>query len=150
MAADREEGTNKKPDSKVVEGSTVIPVIQEFLKVGKETVETGKVIAVKKVLSDEKVVSGPVSHDEIDIERIPIGQYVKAAPKPFRYEGDTLVIPVVKEELVVQKRLLVVEELRITKRVIKSEFEQQVTLRREEVEIKKETNNKTSRRSNQK
>jgi uncharacterized protein (TIGR02271 family) len=146
MALDKPTQINKSGNQELHKDSEVIPVIQEFLKVGKQTVETGKVVAVKKVKADQKIVTGPISRDEIDIERIPIGQYVKTAPKPFRYEGNTLVIPVVKEELVVQKKLLVVEELRITKRTVKSEFNKQVTLRREEVEIKKQGNK--SRRSN--
>jgi stress response protein YsnF len=43
---------------------------------------------------------------------VPIGREVAQAPLPFE-EGDTLIIPVVEERLIVEKRLVVVEEIRV-------------------------------------
>jgi uncharacterized protein (TIGR02271 family) len=115
----------------------IIPVVQEFLSVGKRSVETGKVIVSKNVEQEVKDVSIPLMEDEIIIDRVPIGSTVSAEPAS-RYEGDTLVIPVVKEELIIQKRLILVEEVRIRKRTIATEFKEQVTLHKEVVEVKEE------------
>lgn len=131
----------KKPIIDSSEKLKVIPVIQEFLDVGKQTIETGRVIAAKSVTEEVEDVSVKLNHDDVNIERIPISQYIESDVPASRYEGDTLIIPVVKEELVIQKRLILVEEIRISKRIVKTEFSEQVTLRKEEVEIKEERNN---------
>jgi uncharacterized protein (TIGR02271 family) len=65
------------------------------------------------------------------IERVPINRVVEA-PIVARSEEDTLIIPLLEEVLVVEKRLLLKEELRITKKRIETHLPQRVTLRREE------------------
>jgi len=50
--------------------------------------------------------------DEVAIERVPVNQIVEAMPET-RTEGDVMIVPVVEEVLVVQKRLLLKEEVRI-------------------------------------
>ena len=52
-----------------------------------------------------------------------------------RREGDTLIVPIVEEEIVVTKRLVVREELRITKRRIARHEEVSDTVRKEEMQI---------------
>ena len=54
---------------------------------------------------------------------------------PVRYEGDTIIIPVIKEVLV--KRNLLVEEVRITKRTGETVVQQQVALRKENVTVER-------------
>jgi uncharacterized protein (TIGR02271 family) len=137
---------NKLPgtDGTAKEGageSQMIPVVQEFLNVGKQTVETGVVTVSKKIEQEVKEVSMPLIREEIIIDRVPIGTTVSAEAPVSRYEGDTLIIPVVKEELIVQKRLILVEEVRITKRAITTAFKEQVTLRKEVIEVKEEKKN---------
>jgi len=116
----------------------MIPVVQEFLNVSKQTVETGTVRVSKKVEEKVEDVSMPLMQEEIVIDRVPIGTTISAEAPLSRYEGDTLIIPVVKEEYVVQKRLVLVEEVRITKRTIVTEFKEQVKLRKEVIEVKEE------------
>jgi len=69
------------------------------------------------------------------MERKPINQYVDTAPAASRYEGDTLIIPVLKEVLVVEKKLMLVEELHIRKRNTEQIITGSETLRKESVEI---------------
>lgn len=116
--------------------SAVIPVIEEQVHVGKQVIETGKIIVSKKVFEEEKAIDVSLIHEEHDIERIPVNQYVETAPE-VRYEGDTMIIPVLKEEVVIQKRLFLTEELRITKRKVETSAPQQVSLRREEVTVER-------------
>jgi uncharacterized protein (TIGR02271 family) len=131
----------KQPMIDSSENVLVIPVIQEFVHAGKQKVETGRVVATKSVRDEVADISVTLDRDEVSIERIPIGKFIESAAPESRYEGETLIIPVVKEELVIQKRLVLVEEIRISKRKAKTEFSDQVTLRKEEVEIKEEKNN---------
>jgi hypothetical protein len=57
---------------------------------------------------------------------------IPGAVSPY-YEGETLVIPVVEEELVIQKRWVIKEEVRITRRRQQVNRQQPVTLRQEQV-----------------
>lgn len=120
--------------------SGVIPVVEENLQVGIRQEETGRVRAIKKVHEENVIVSGPVTNEELHVERVPLNQYIDVAPPAVRYEGETMIIPVVQEEVVVQTRLVLVEEVRITKRQIESTFEKPVTLRKEEIIVER-TNN---------
>ncbi len=53
--------------------------------------------------------------DGYAIEHVQIDRIVAEAP-PQRQEGDTLILPVVEEVLVMEKRLMLREEIRITRR----------------------------------
>jgi stress response protein YsnF len=54
-----------------------------------------------------------------------------------REEGDTLIIPVVKKEIVIEKKLLLVEELRVRKEKIETHRPQTFKVMKEEVDIKR-------------
>lgn len=112
----------------------VIRVIEEQLQVDKQVVETGRVLINKVVREEEQVVTTPVEHEEISVERVPVNQYVETPPS-VRYEGDLTIIPVVKEVVVTEKRLMLVEEIHLTKRRITTDDTQRVMLRREEVTV---------------
>lgn len=116
--------------------STVIPVIEEQLQVEKQVIETGRLLINKTVREEEQVVTTPLMHDEISVERIPINKFVDTAPD-VRYENELTIIPVVKEVLVLEKRLMLVEEVRITKRRLSADDTQRVMLRREEVTVER-------------
>ncbi|MDX5345618.1 MAG: YsnF/AvaK domain-containing protein, partial [Hymenobacteraceae bacterium] len=64
-----------------------------------------------------------------------VNKYVDEAPPATRYEGDTMIVPVLKEVLVVEKKLLLVEEVHIKKQQLQTEEKQQVTLRKEDVSV---------------
>ncbi len=68
------------------------------------------------------------------MERVPVGRVVQEAPQT-RQEGDTLIVPVLEEVLVVEKRLVLKEELHIRKRSSERVEQQTVRLRSENVEI---------------
>lgn len=113
----------------------VIPVIEEQVHVDKEVVETGSVYIYKDVHEEEVSVDLPYSHEEVEIERVPVNEYAEGTPPPIRYEGEKMIIPVLKEVLVVEKRIMVVEELHITKRRIENKETQKINLRREEIKV---------------
>jgi uncharacterized protein (TIGR02271 family) len=110
----------------------VVPVIVEELEVQKRTVETGKVRITKVVHERETIVDEPFFRDEIEVECVLIDRAVDA-PVPVRYEDNTMIVPIMEEVLVVEKRLLLKEELYIRKRRVETHRPQQVILRSEEV-----------------
>jgi len=114
----------------------VIPVVEEILDVRQRRVETGRVRITKIVHEREEEVNAPRVREEVTIERVPLNRMVDA-PISMRQEGDTFIIPLLEEVVVVEKRLMVKEELRITKRRIEEHTSQQVKLRREEVVVER-------------
>ena len=111
-----------------------VPLIEERLEVSKRTVTTGEVLIHKTVETYEDGTTLPLTRDDVTVERVPINQQI-AAPVQQRTEGDTLIIPVMQEVLVVEKRLMLVEEIRIRKNPVTQDQQVRETLRRERVEI---------------
>ena len=93
--------------------SLVLPVIEEVVRIDKQTVETGRVVLHKTVHVEAQTVAIPLREEQV--QRVAINRYVDEAP-PVRHEGDTMIVPVVREELVITKRLLLVEELHVQSR----------------------------------
>jgi uncharacterized protein (TIGR02271 family) len=106
----------KKPADGIA-GDTVIPVIQEVPSVGKRTVETGRVRIDKKVFEHEVVIDEPLLREDVLVERVAVGREVPSGEElpGIRYEGETLIVPVLQEVPVVVKKILVLEEIRVTR-----------------------------------
>jgi len=116
---------------------TVIPVLQEELDVHTERVETHSGVRVEKhVQRHEEIVDEPLAREEVEVERVAINQPVDQ-PVAVRYEGDTMIVPVLEEVLVVEKRLMLKEEIRITRRKAEYRAPQRVTLRRERADVQR-------------
>jgi len=81
-------------------------------------------------------VDEPLMREEYDVERVPIDEFVDGPVGP-RHEGETLIEPVLEEVLVVEKRLVVREELRITRRRTEERKPQRVKLLSEEVSVER-------------
>jgi uncharacterized protein (TIGR02271 family) len=116
--------------------TTVVPIIEEELDVQKRVVETGKVRVTKVMHERETLVDELLFRDEIEVERVPIDRVVDG-PVPVRYEDDIMIVPIMEEVLVVEKRLVLKEELHIHKRRVETHQPQQVTLYREEVRVER-------------
>lgn len=111
--------------------TVVVPVIEEELRVQKRQVETG-VRVTKVVYEKQEAFDFPLVTEEIEIRRFPINRSVEQ-PVAIRQEGDVLVVPVLEEVLVIQKQLLLKEEVHIITKRTETRQVGQETLRREEV-----------------
>src|SRR3712207_5250113 len=116
---------------------TVVPVVEETAVVRKERVATDTVRLHKRVREDEEVLDVPLRAEAIEVERVPVGRWLDAPPA-VRREGETTVYPVVEEVLVVEKRLRLVEEVRVTRRQGTRRVQERVGLRREEVGVERD------------
>jgi uncharacterized protein (TIGR02271 family) len=99
-------------------------------------VEKGRVRITKTVQEREEVVDIPLIEEEVEVNHVPINQLVDRT-EAIRHEGDTMIVPVYEEVLVVRKRLMLKEELHITRRRREVNRPQTVTVRREEVEVER-------------
>ena len=115
----------------------VVPVVEETAVVRKERVVAETVRLRKRVREAEEVLDVPVQTEAIEVERVPVGRWIDA-PAEVRREGDTTVYPVVEEVLVVEKRLRLVEEVRVTRRQETRRVQERVALRREEVVVERD------------
>ncbi len=120
--------------SALADEPVVVPVLAETLAVGKRTVVTGGVRVTKRVSEREETVDEPLLREDVHVERVPVNQIVAEAPQA-RYEGDMLIVPVLEEVLVVEKRLMLKEEVRIQRAQTQTHQPQQVLLRAEDVVI---------------
>lgn len=126
------------PPQHAVEGETVtLPVYQEQLQVGTRPVATGRGVRVhKRVRSAPHHVDQTVWRDQLDVRHVPVDRIV-GAPPAARYEGDTFIVPVLEEVLVVEKRYRIKEELHITRLRHASRHRQTVQLRAEHVTVER-------------
>jgi uncharacterized protein (TIGR02271 family) len=92
-----------------------IPVIAEEAVVTKTVVETGRVRVHKQVVREPVTLDAEVAREEVLLERVPIDRPVDG-PIPVRTEGDVTIVSVVEEIAVVEKRFVLREEIRLTKR----------------------------------
>ncbi len=119
------------------EGTEVVmPIIEERLTVGKRVRETGRVRLQKLVETRQETVDEPLLREEVEVERVPVGEFVDG-PVAVRHEGDVLIVPVLEEVLVVETRLRLREELRVTRRRTEVHEPQEITLRSERIEIER-------------
>ncbi|HZH67478.1 MAG TPA: YsnF/AvaK domain-containing protein [Flavisolibacter sp.] len=124
-------------ESGSTEGKTVLPVIEEHVVVSKEVVETGKVFIRKRVTEEETSINIPLIQEGYNVERLPGKKELLSEHPPIRYEGDNMIIPVVREVLVIEKRYEVLEEVHVNKTKTEVPHLQQITLLKEEVHIER-------------
>jgi uncharacterized protein (TIGR02271 family) len=111
---------------------------EEVLEPTVRPVERGLLRVSRRVETIPSEVLADVAHDEVLVERFEIGQTVDSAPAP-RQEGDTWIIPVIEEVLVVEKRLVVREEIHITRRRVTEQVPVSDTVRRQVIEMETES-----------
>lgn len=117
-------------------GQIVIPLLAEEIKIAREKFVTGGVRVRKTVVERVETIDEPTFQEEVTVERIPVNSFV-GEPPAVRYEGETMIVPVLKEVLVVEKKLVLYEEIRITKKYSTSRNPQNIVVRREEATLEK-------------
>jgi uncharacterized protein (TIGR02271 family) len=127
-----------RSSEKSSENELNIPVVQEKVEVGRKVVDTGRGVRLtKKVTEREETVDPPLMQEELTVERVPIDRLVTGPEPTQHYEGETLVVPVLEEVLVLEKRIRLKEEVRITRRQRLVHAPQSVSLKSEEVSVER-------------
>jgi uncharacterized protein (TIGR02271 family) len=115
-------------------GESTLPLLAEEVAVSKQVVETGRVQVARVTHEREQLIDELLARETVEINRTRIGQHVDAMP-PVREEGDTVVIPIVEEVLVVERRLFLKEEVRIRRVRSMERHQETVTLRHQEAVV---------------
>jgi len=105
-----------------------IQVREEELQAHKRRVETGAVRVRKEVVTEHRTIEVPVQREEMVIERrVPTGEPI-----------EEIRIPVREEEVTVEKRPVVTEEVTVGKRVVQGVERVGGEVRREEIRVERE------------
>jgi uncharacterized protein (TIGR02271 family) len=93
----------------------------------------------KRVETYEETWDAALTTETVTVERVPVNALVEGEAPQTREEDGVIIIPVLEEVLVVEKRLLLREEVRLTKQATTVSSPQAVTLRREAVKVERTT-----------
>jgi uncharacterized protein (TIGR02271 family) len=108
---------------------------EEELSVETREREAGAVRVRKRVRTDREQLVVPKRRVEVTVERVP----VEGESAGSEIGEDEIVIPIVEEEVFVEKRPIVKEELRIRKEIIEETEVVEEDVRREEIEVDDDT-----------
>jgi len=124
------------PETRSLDTEIVLPLIEERLDVNRRKIETGRIRIEKTVEASDSVIDEPLLQERYDVERVAVNR-ILTEPVETRYEGDTLILPVMEEVLVVEKRLVLREEVRITRTRREIRDPQKHTVRREHLHVER-------------
>ena len=126
---------------------------EEEIRVETREREAGEIRVRKRVHTERESLTVPKKRVEVTVERVPVegtaseGDETASAPQ---IGDEEIVVPVVEEEIVVEKRPVVKEEIRIRKDVVEEVEVVEEDVRREEVEIDDHTGRDTGSNSESK
>ncbi|WP_230532751.1 YsnF/AvaK domain-containing protein [Microvirga roseola] len=112
-----------------------IPLAEEELRVGKREV-TDKVRVRTVTDVETELAHASLMSESVDVSRVPINRVVEQAPE-VRTENDVTIVPVLEEVLVVEKRLVLKEELHIRRGVETEDVDVPVELRKQRAVVER-------------
>jgi len=117
-------------------GKSSIPVVEERATIEKQVVPTGRVRITSRVEQRLAMLRDELVAQSVDVERVPVDREVETPPD-IRREGDVLIIPVIEQRLVVEKRWFITEELHVRRREHSEAVEIPVELRSTRVSVER-------------
>jgi uncharacterized protein (TIGR02271 family) len=108
---------------------------EEELRAGTREREAGAMKVRKRVRTDREQIEVPTKHEEVTVERVPVeGEATEA-----QIGEDEVSVPVTEEEVVVDKRAVAKEEIRLRKDVVEDNEVVEEDVRREEIDVEDAT-----------
>jgi uncharacterized protein (TIGR02271 family) len=108
---------------------------EEELVAGTREREAGAMRVRKRVRTDRERIEVPTKHEEVSVERVPVeGEATEA-----QIGEDEVVVPVTEEEVVVDKRAVAKEEVRLRKDTVEDTEVVEEDVRREEIDVEDAT-----------
>ena len=107
--------------------------VEEELRAGTREREVGNVNLRKRVRNEREQVRVPKRREEANVERVPVEEGREATGAEIG--DDEVRVPIIEEEIVVEKRPVVKEEIRLRKEVVEDEEVVEADVRKEEVDI---------------
>jgi uncharacterized protein (TIGR02271 family) len=120
------------------DGIITVPKVEEQARVEVRKVDAGGVRVHKTVNEQPHLIDEQLLHDAVEVKHVPIDRVVPLTDAPgARQEGDTLIVPILEEVLVVEKRCRIKEEIHITRSQRTEQHVETVVLRSEDVTIER-------------
>jgi uncharacterized protein (TIGR02271 family) len=116
----------------------IIPLVEEQVTIDKRSVETGRV-RIRTVVNERLArVADDLERDDVTIERVAVNREVSEVPQT-REEDGVLIVPILEEVVVVEKRLLLREELHIHRNRKRERVEEAIRLKSMSAEVQRVT-----------
>lgn len=112
----------------------MLRLLAEEATVSRQVVETGRVRLAKVTHVRDHQIDEPLSATRVEVDRVPIGRLIDAIPA-IREEGELTIVPIVEETVVVERRLMLKEELHIRRVQTSERYRQTVKLRYQTAEV---------------
>lgn len=119
----------------------MIPLVEETPVVSVRQTTTGRVRVSTTTETFTEVVRQDLQGMRADIRRVRVDRMLApgdAVPEP-RTEGEVMIIPILEEVIVVEKRLVLREELHISQQITTETIETPVELRRQRAIVERLT-----------
>ncbi|HEV2564752.1 MAG TPA: YsnF/AvaK domain-containing protein [Microvirga sp.] len=132
--------TKRDPDQPIPPTASseteVLALAEEEVRLGKRMVTTGKVRVRTVVDIETELAKATLTGETVEVTRTPVDRIVDTAPG-IRVEDDVTIIPVMEEVLIVEKRLVLKEEVRIRRVATTEDVEIPVELRKQHAVIER-------------
>ena len=137
--APQEEGVTEPGGDLDDEDELRVQRTEEELRAGTREREAGALNVRKRVRTDREQIEVPTRHEEVTVDRVP----VEGEASEAEIGEDEVVIPVTEEEVVVEKRPVAKEEVRIRKDAVEDTEVVEEDVRREEIDVDEGTTGRT-------
>jgi len=127
------QGGSGAPNS-VGEESGVLRLLAEDAQVSRQVIETGRVRVAKVTHTRDHLIDESLASTRFEVTRVPVGRLIDAMPS-IKEDGDLTVVPIVEETVVVERRLMLKEELHIRRVQTSERHQQTVKLRYQTAEV---------------
>lgn len=127
------------PSDPTAQDSLRIPIVAEQLTVGTRTVDTGRGVRIHKTVVEQPVtIDERLGREEVEVRHVAVDRLVAPDEAPTtRHDGDTLIVPILEEVLVVERRVRIKEELHITRIRREDRHQESVVLKAEQVNVER-------------
>jgi stress response protein YsnF len=114
----------------------IIPLAEEELRLDKRQVTRNRIRVHTVTDVTQELAKASLEGETVEVTRVPIDRMVDRAPD-VRTENGVTIVPILEEVLVVEKRLVLKEELHIRKRTKTEDVEVPVELRKQRAVIER-------------
>jgi uncharacterized protein (TIGR02271 family) len=114
--------------------SNTLQLFAEEAHVARRTVETGRVRVATITHTRDHLIDELLARTNVEVERVPVGRTIEAIP-PVGGDADHTIIPIVEETVVVERKLVLKEELHIRCKHTTERYQETVKLRHQTAEV---------------
>ena len=135
---DSSASTSSRSTRAAGDDTLVVPVHEEELTATTRPVDAGEVKINTKVVSEDRTLQVPITEERVRVTRRVVDR--NAMGDEAAFQGGTIDVPVRTEQVDLQKRVHVAEEVEIAKEAVQKTQEVSGTVRREVVDVEDNTN----------